>query len=470
MSAWVTGQSFPLTIFQEMGPRGNHVNIVFLAEGYRTQDMEKFRKDVTTAIKALFSTSPYKEYQSFFNVFGIEVPSNESGTDHPKTADDCPESSEVFEADTYFNSTFDTAGIHRLLVNGNAGLIFTVLRGALPEWDIVFIIVNHSMYGGSGGQFAVFSTHSSAPQIAIHEIGHSFAGLADEYEYGSGDFSGHEAPNTTAETFRSSIKWRLWIEDSTPIPTPEDAAYDNIIGLFEGAVYNSLDWYRPKLDCMMRSLFRPFCAVCSEQTILSIYALVPPHRGRFPFGYSIDISPEYRGNFTIDPRSSNFSDLGVDWYLDSILVLSNTNIYPVRGGDFTTGLHQLTAFIRDTTTQVRNDPFKLRTATETWLLNVDPTLDIQNISLNPDKIILKNNYPNPFNASTSFTFDLPREMHLSFLIIDARGRLVEELFEGRLSSGSHVIRWSPTQLSSGIYFYKIEAEGISIMKKCLVMK
>jgi hypothetical protein len=234
--------------------------------------MALYVADVQNATNALFLTPPYSNYEPFFNVYAVEVPSVESGTDHPYTAFDCPGGLETFYRNTYFNTTFDYQGIHRLLVVPNSGVVYTVLAANVPAWDLVFIVVNHSYYGGSGGAFATFSTHSSATEIAIHELD-AHAGLADEYE--SGGSPGYEAPNATAETTRELIKWTDWIEASTPVPTPETSQYANVIGLFEGAVYNALGWYRPKLNCKMRSLAVPFCSVCSERTVQGVYTLVP---------------------------------------------------------------------------------------------------------------------------------------------------------------------------------------------------
>ncbi|MBN4080953.1 T9SS type A sorting domain-containing protein [Caldithrix abyssi] len=466
LAVTLAAQSFPVYIYQELGARHNQINVVFLAEGYRESEMGKFRSDMSATTNALFNISPYKEYKSFFNVYGVEVVSNQSGTDHPKSADDCPTSSEVFEADTYFNSTFDAGNIHRLLVIKSSGKAHSVLRNTVPQWDIGFIIVNHSMYGGSGGTWAVFSTNSSAPQVAIHEAGHSFAGLADEYDCCS---TGYEAPNATAETNRSDIKWKQWIKDSTPIPTPENNDYSRVIGLFEGAVYNAHDWFRPKLNCMMQSLGAPFCEVCKEQTILTIYDLVDPHSYQYPQRDSLQISHTYEGLFEIDVRSVQPATINVDWFMDTILVAKNTDVFSVRGADISAGSHQLTAVVRDTTLMVRTDPNAKRTANVTWNLNAGPTLSIGENMIVPGQTHLQPNYPNPFNPSTKISYTLPIAMPVKISVIDMNGRLVKVLVDGLEPQGYHTITWKAKSLSSGIYFFKLETqEGVKIQKGILL--
>jgi hypothetical protein len=460
------GQRFPVTIFQELGPRSRQINVVFLAEGYRESEMAKFRTDVQAATTALFNISPYKEYKSFFNVYGVEVVSNQSGTNHPKSASDCPTNSEIFEADTYFNSTFDRANIHRLLVITSSGKANSVLRNTVPNWDIGFVIVNHTMYGGSGGTWAVFSTNSSAPQIAIHEAGHAFANLADEYDYGSG---GHEAPNATAITNRTSIKWNNWIKESTPIPTPETNVYNDVVGLFEGAVYETNDWYRPKLNCMMKSLGHGFCEVCTEQTILTIYDLVAPYNYYYPQSGALEISHSYQGLFEVDGRQLSPNTINLNWYLDSTLVAENVANYTVRGAELSEGAHALIVRVTDSTAMVRSDPNNNRTGQVVWELNVGPSLSIDGNSTVPNQIELHPNYPNPFNPSTRLSFSLPEITPATLLVLDINGRVIDTLLNGTIHAGTHTIYWNAKDKAAGVYFFQLETPyGIQTQKGILL--
>src|SRR5206468_10357425 len=108
------------------------------------------------------------------------------------------------------------------------------------------------------------------------ESGHTFADLTDAYGDPFPGYTPIEKPNATAQTHRSLVKWAAWILPTTPLPTPQDPANSQLVGLFEGAEYQSNGWYRPKLDCKMRTLGTPFCEVCSEALVKSMYTAIRP--------------------------------------------------------------------------------------------------------------------------------------------------------------------------------------------------
>jgi hypothetical protein len=268
------GQVFDVETIKSEGPDDNRINFVILPDGYQESELEKFRNDALFLTDRIFSNSFFQEYSDFINVHIVKVPSNESGASHPGNANDEPGNHPVKSVDNYFGSSFDVAGVHRLLVPLNGTRVYSVLADNFPNYDQIFVLVNSPFYGGSGGVFATASVGPNAVEVAIHEIGHSFAALGDEYDYpGSSPW---EAPNTTQETQREQIRWNVWINEDTPIPTPETAQYDAVVGLFEGAAYNPTGWYRPKLNCKMQTLGQPFCEVCSEAFILQFYELQNP--------------------------------------------------------------------------------------------------------------------------------------------------------------------------------------------------
>lgn len=357
-----TAQVFPVNGLIVNGPDSNRVNIVFLGDGYTAAQISQFNANALNASIGLFNRTPYKEYASYFNVFAIEVPSNETGTDHPGTASDEPGGLPVFSADTYFNSTFDFASIHRLLVpqGPRAG---QVLQANYPTWDAAFMVVNHTMYGGSGGAYATFSLAGSSTEIAIHELGHSFANLADEYDCCG---SGYEAPNATAETVRELIRWNLWIEPDTPIPTPETSAFNNVVGLFEGAVYNTTGWYRPWNRCEMKVLGVEFCPVCREQTLLTIYNIIdilegasPPDTGHLMYDDTVfQVSADY-----LKPSPNTMS---VVWSVNGIPVSTNQDSFTFDASSVDLGNHIIEVVITDTTLLVRRESFGLMTTSTSW--------------------------------------------------------------------------------------------------------
>lgn len=438
-------QVFPVNTHILNGDRNKLINIVYLSEGYTQAEMEKFRQDVDKTTQKFFDCPPFSDYKEHFNVFSIEVPSKESGTTHPGTAADCPANYPTFFRNTYFNSTFDYAGIHRLLYARNYWGIYSVLQDNLPDWDAVFIIVNHTWYGGSGGEFATFSMDPLSSEVAIHEFGHSFADLADEYEVGN--LPAREAPNTTSEARRSFIKWKSWINDSTPVPTPEDDIYSHVIGLFEGAVYHSIGWYRPKLNCKMRGLNIDFCEVCQEQIIKTIHKSSGTIRSFYPDVYDISILNRQNIRLRVEPFSSQVLDYWFQWYIDGRLK-ENANAPSILFNSqlLGNGKHEAKAIVLHQTNSVRNDPNHFLSDSVKW------TIDISGVD---SSIYTFYHYPNPFSESITFDFGLPYESHVLIKIYDILGQEVITLTDVEKKAGIYTVKWKPS-ISSGVYLYRVE--------------
>lgn len=141
ISLSIVGQTFDVDTLQYNGSSDTHINIVILGDGYKENELGNFSNDARKMSGALFNEVPFLNYQNYFNVFIIKVPSNESGAAmNPGSP-----------VDNYFGSTFNYAGIDRLLVPTRNDRIVNVLAHNFPEYDQVFMIVNSSKYGGSGG-------------------------------------------------------------------------------------------------------------------------------------------------------------------------------------------------------------------------------------------------------------------------------------------------------------------------------
>jgi len=365
-----TWAQFPLKDILIQGPRANRINMVVISEGYTDADLTQFTTHVEAVIDGFFNQAPFTDYKSYFNIYALEVPSSETGSDHPGTANDEPSNAPIFSAETYFNSTFDTSGVHRLLV-AESSKVFQVLQGSLPDWDVALVLVNHTMYGGSGGSIAAISRHNQAVELALHELSHSFAGLFDEYG-GAGNFPGAEGPNVTMVTERDQIKWKAWIEPNTPIPTPETPAYANVIGLFEGANYHDAGWYRPHQRCKMRVLNAPFCAVCKEQIVLSIYGILSPIDGFEPAQDTVVMGSQTSREFSIEYLSPQSGTQQVQWFLNGDMVATDTDAFLVEAGNLAEGNHTLEARVTDTTALVRMDPQQLLQTSQVWQITIAP--------------------------------------------------------------------------------------------------
>ncbi len=346
------------------GPRSQRINIVFLSEGYTTADMPNFSTHVNTAINYLFSREPWAQYRSYCNVFRIQIASNQSGADNGSAGG---------LKDTYFSSGFNNAGVPQLLTIEGTGpsRAFALLNQHVPEYDIPIVLVNDAKYGGSGGSIAVASIHPSSAMVVEHEIGHSFAGLADEYDAEYTGYFPSEKPNTTAQTVRNLIKWNAWIDATTPVEapiyTPETAAYDDLVGLFEGSMYRTSGWYRPHNNSLMRSLNRPVGNVNREQFVLSIYAQIDPVEGWTPGGTSFSVSNFQHLSFAVTTKQTTPGSIETHWYIDNQLVPdATTRAFAVISDVLGNGTHIVRAQTNDVTAFVRNDPFQSLKQSVSW--------------------------------------------------------------------------------------------------------
>jgi hypothetical protein len=156
-------QNFQRDTITNNGGIANRINFVYLGDGYLSSELPAFQSDVIIINDKLFQTSPFKEYNKYFNVFAVRVISGQSGAKHTNTAPDCPSPLQPTSVPlNYFGSKFDAFNIHRLVVPDSMAKIQTVLALNAPFYDQVMLVVNSTYYGGSGGQIATSTKHSSA--------------------------------------------------------------------------------------------------------------------------------------------------------------------------------------------------------------------------------------------------------------------------------------------------------------------
>jgi len=343
---------------QNNGNDDNRMVWVIMGDGYTSPQLDDFHQNVDNIIDKIFSTSPWSGYKNFINVYRIDVISNESGADHP--------SSSIY-VNTALDATFDTYGISRLLTVDDSKA-FDV-ASEVPSFDAVMVLVNDQQYGGSGGATIAFSNHEKAGLIALHEIGHLIGDLADEYEtpypgYPEGD----SEPNVTYQTEYEHIKWKNWIEGGTPLPTPEDNDYGT--GLYEGARYLSEGIYRPNHNCIMRSLGVPYCPICSEALVLSLYNYVDLIDSQIPNLTNLFLSSDLNTiQFRIELVDPSSDTVGMGWEIDGTVQQNeNSNTLTVDMGTITKGAHKVTVLAADFTSLVRNDPHGVLLSSRSWNL------------------------------------------------------------------------------------------------------
>lgn len=257
------------------------IDLAIVAEGYTEEQMGKFYKDCQRAVDALFAWEPFASLKERFNVVAVAAPSIEAGPSVPHL--------DIWKG-TATHTHYDTFYSDRYLTSADMHRIYDLLSGV--PFEHIMVLVNSDTYGGGGIYNQVtFSTsdHPSFREVFVHEFGHSYGGLADEYAYDDMDSEWYPAdtepwePNiTTLKNFDS--KWADLMPQNQPIPTPLDPkvpdyrkahgdpdqlrllnACTQVVGVFEGAGYQSKGCYRPAQECRMKiNEVQDFCPVCAR--------------------------------------------------------------------------------------------------------------------------------------------------------------------------------------------------------------
>jgi hypothetical protein len=300
---------------QKMGDPATKVDLLLLGDGYTRAEQKKFEADARRLTNILFATSPFKEHRSDFNVWGLCPAASQSGISRPSTG--------VYRDSL---STYDAFGSERYVLSFDNRELRKVAQFA--PYEFVEILANNRTYGG-GGIFNLYSTvavdNAFANYVFVHEFGHHFAGLADEYYTSAVSYAPATErvepwePNATALLDPSNLKWKDLVSPDTPVPTPwskeqfekyslaiqkrraeirkqklpeavmealfrEELKYEQAmfrkekyygkVGAFEGSIYEAKGYYRPEIDCIMFTRTDHFCSVCRRaiERIVGLYA------------------------------------------------------------------------------------------------------------------------------------------------------------------------------------------------------
>lgn len=239
------------------------IDVAILAEGYTSDEMEIFYQDATIACESLFSHEPFKSMKKRFNIVAVASSSQDSGVSVPRLGD---------WKHTAVSSHFSTFYSDRYLTTTHVKSIHDALAG-IP-YEHIIILANTEEYGGGGIYNSYTLTtahHSKFRPVVVHEFGHSFGGLADEYFYDNDvmtdtyplDVEPWEQNISTRINFTS--KWEDMLAKETPIPTPTEESKKYPVGVYEGGGYSAKGIYRPANNCRMRTNEYPaFCPVCQR--------------------------------------------------------------------------------------------------------------------------------------------------------------------------------------------------------------
>lgn len=255
------------------GDPAEKVDLVIIPEGYTIGQMGKFKEDCNKFASYLFNCSPYKENKDKFNIWGVEAPSPDSGTDIPAMNK---------WSKTLLNTMFYTFDLERYLMTSDNKSVRDLAANA--PYDQIYILVNSNKYGGGSiyNHYSVCINNNPYEEyILTHEFGHGFAGLADEYytsdvAYENFYPAGIEPwePNITT-LVHFDQKWENLISKDVPVPTPDDKKYAGKTGVFEGGGYVAKGVYRSRIDCSMKSTtVNNFCPVCRQaiEEMIRFYA------------------------------------------------------------------------------------------------------------------------------------------------------------------------------------------------------
>ena len=288
------------------GDPANKVDLLILGDGYTEDQHDEFVAKARELADILFATSPFRERKDDFNVWALAPASAETGVSRPSTNTyrDTPIGTtyDAFRSERYV-LTFDNRNMRRI--------------ASSTPYDFIEILTNTEVYGG-GGIYGLFSTAAAnnewAPYLFVHEFGHHFAGLADEYYTSAVAYESPETliepyePNVTALLDPADVKWKHLVTPNTPVPSPwpkeafeehsiavqkrraemraanvsedemnalfrytkeftEDlfstSQYKDAIGAFEGANYEAEGYYRSEMNCLMFTRTDYFCQVCA---------------------------------------------------------------------------------------------------------------------------------------------------------------------------------------------------------------
>lgn len=251
----------PHTVLHQAANPKKAIEVVFVAEGFTKEEMPLFYEYAKTAMQEIFNHKPFGDLANLFTFYAVESVSEDSGVSVPR---------ENNWKNTAVSSNFDTFYSERYLTTNRLKQVHDLLAG-IPYEHIV-ILANTDVYGGGGIYNAYTLTTTGNPKfkpVIVHEFGHSFAGLGDEYFYESDVLS--DLISTTREPWEQNIttlvdfdsKWKSKLEEGTPVPTPLNLSTRYPIGVYEGLKGNRI--YKASLDCRMRTNeYDKFCAVCQD--------------------------------------------------------------------------------------------------------------------------------------------------------------------------------------------------------------
>jgi hypothetical protein len=310
---------------RKAGPVGLKKNLAILGDGFAAGDQAAYNTWVQNVVlSGVFGHDYFYEDASAWNIYRVNLESATSGIstrqyDEHGTPADGGDDTVMSESiiDTALGIIYSGSWAHCWLEYGadSENRISTALSTWVPDCQFVLIVLNTPNFGGCGGGGRAHVTLGSSWDVIAHEFGHGLGGLPDEYSV-NGNYTDPEPPDVdlTINTNRNTLKWRNFVDPSTPIPTgvgagadytagPKPATWDDNqdVGLFEGGATRNTGIYRPVVNCRMRGNLPPYCPICYTQ-FKRIYDEFTDHT--FERCYAADFTGDGRSDVLVHSGNS----------------------------------------------------------------------------------------------------------------------------------------------------------------------
>lgn len=327
---------------------GPGVHLVVLGDGYLADQQARLRADAERLIDTMRADPGIASHLAAFNIHVVESVSRDEGA--------LPEGLPERLHSTAFDSRYGCEGVAQLIC---ADVVEAFVRAG-DEYDVrqVVLFVNDARFGGSGSGGGIAIASRGQPAVALHELGHSLAGLADEYVDGAlvnalaPAFVEGLFPNVSAIADPASVPWARWIDASgAAVPRREGEAG---VGVFEGALYRERGVFRPTSTSRMREFEQPFGPVNSEQWVLGVYREGSTVRGFEPRVFDIELAAGDAQRFSVTPFFP--ADVqSIEWWLNGerIRRADDARVLEIAPP---AGSHRLRLAVRDVSGAIRLEP------------------------------------------------------------------------------------------------------------------
>lgn len=323
-----------------VGPvQSNRLNLVIVGDGFTAAEQQKLRDAAVKFSQIFFTSKEIGTHREGWSLHVLDAVSVQSGADDPSTNT---------SVDTLFDGNFGCAGIDRLYCV-NDSKVFSYVLQHYPQFDFVLVVGNSTKYGGAGGRLSTYTLHDSAVDVAIHELGHTFGRLADEY---IDDATAHLYlpgycencyANITQLTDLTQVKWRHWFSDPSKVPTQPG---QDGVGLFEGGYYSSKGFYRPKDNSFMLALGQPIGEVNGEAWVNQLYQNIGMYHSRQPQQQQVVQARGQNQQFSF-ALSVGSAQQKVQWYLNGQAMPQFDNKTDINCCQDQQQNYQITAVITD---------------------------------------------------------------------------------------------------------------------------